>query len=453
MRPFLPPDTGGILERIAARNAKRLRRLSAALRDVAGAAPRRQALDALDAVLASTRGDGRREFLLDPELRAWLAATEEAIALARPETGTGDLALFERVSRGPHLRDLVPRGGLDRGFRGRVRRLGELGLARAFAEIPVLLAFRTPEGSTFGPFLLDASASGEAARAEGEVHFSHPAPLTISRHGALEIALVPGGVRLGPGRGRPRVFPRASIGDSGILLARRVASTRRGLRAGSHAPGIARDLRAALSLLRSAWPGAHAEVLAHTKIVVPLRERNTVSFSLPDRPGVSYINVEGKSLVDLADDLLHETAHHRLHALEEIEGPLDCDDGEPRYVSPWRRGVRPLHGILHATYTFAWRAELLRRLLRLAAARAGRTGAAIPLDRRWLRRELIWEITSLRQSLADLEDAGTRGLLTAAGLRVRDAVARRVAGMERDSSARPLTAPHRRMGSTPGGSR
>jgi len=139
------------------------------------------------------------------------------------------------------------------------------------------------------------------------------------------------------------------------------------------------------------------------------------------RPGVSYINVRDKSAIDLADDVVHETAHHRLHALEEAEGPLDEDDGEPRYHSPWRRSVRPLRGILHAPYTFAYRAELLRRMLRAAARLPMRK-----VPRAWLAREIAAEESMLRRSLGDLADAERRGLLTAAGKRLRRSLVRRI---------------------------
>src|SRR5207244_3649823 len=66
-----------------------------------------------------------------------------------------------------------------------------------------------------------------------------------------------------------------------------------------------------------AWPGAGREVRVRTRLVLPLDEPGLVSFSMASRPGVSFLNVRGKTILDLADDLLHETAHHRLHAIEE----------------------------------------------------------------------------------------------------------------------------------------
>src|SRR6185436_14224579 len=109
------------------------------------------------------------------------------------------------------------------------------------------------------------------------------------------------------------------------------------------------------------------EIRRRTAMVVPVLERRLVSYSLAARPGVSFINVRGKRTVDLADDLLHETAHHLLHEAQElvdllVRGP-ETEETQA-YDSPWRRARRPLHGILHGSYTFLFRAELFTRILR-----------------------------------------------------------------------------------------
>ncbi len=451
MRPFLPPDTHELIPRILARNARRARRVRADLEALAVSAEQREACRALAATLRARRGASRREFLLRPEVRAWLCAAEEALALVRP--GTDDLALFDRVSRGPHLVALLPRGRIDAAFRRRAATLGRSLLSRAYRVLPPLLAFLTPPGRRFGSFAPDLEADGEEARAGGEVHLCFPAPGVLRLRPGARMDLIGGAAirRRGPApAGRSRMgapagviritrggavrgwFPREVIEGSDIVLARRVVSTRRGLRTGSHVAGLSARLGGALALVREAWEEAYDEVIAHTRVVVPLAERGTVSFSLSDRPGTSYINVWGKSLVDLADDLVHETAHHRLHGLEEIEGPLDLDDGEPRYESPWRRSVRPIHGILHAAYTFTYRAELFRRMLAMPR-RAPSHGSGAPspghLPHARLRRELSWEISALRRSLSDLRDAERLGLLTAAGIRLRRAIVSRVSRM------------------------
>jgi hypothetical protein len=425
---FLPPGTGSLLARVSARNARRIRRAAAGLAALARSPEERGALAALRAAMGSLRGAARSEFLTGPRARAWIAGAEEAIALARPARGLSDLDLFDIAAPGPHLKELLPSGSLDRAFRRRAAALGARLARSALARIPPLVAFLTPAEASFGPLRLDLDPDGEEARAAGEIHLAHPVPATYRLPPGTRMELAGGGVRFlipKPAR-RARALPaaghlRETIPGSGIVVARRMRWTPGGLRPAGRLPGLAARLGAALDLLRRAWPEGHREVLAHTREVVPLEERNTVSFSLPGRPGTSYINVRGKSLVDLADDLLHESAHHRLHGLEEVAGSLVRDDGEPRYRSPWRRSVRPVHGILHGAYTFAYRAELLGRL----AALDDDAGRRLP--RAWLRREAALEIRMLRGALADLEDAGRRALLTPAGRRLVRAIARRLA--------------------------
>ena len=415
---FLPPETRELLPMLAARNARRARRLVVTLRP----SPTRRRtgapdpLGALAATLDRLRGGRRLELLCDPGMRAWLTSAEEAVALS--DESLSDVRLFDRLTRGAHLARVMPHGRIDGGFRARVSSLGAKLTERALLRLPPLLAFRTPPDKCYGPFPLDLAPDGEEGRSAGEIRFLDPAPFTMRLPAAARLELAPGGIRVRH-RGRAaELTPAELISGSGIVLARRVMSTRRGLRSGPRVPDAGLRLAEALDLLARAWPHGHREVLAHTRMVVPLLERGTVSFSFPDRPGVSYINLEGKTRVDLADDLLHETAHHRLHGLEEPSPLIRAGGGadEPRYWSAWRRSLRPLRGILHAAYTFAWRAELLARLGRLPCR----------LPRAWMVRQLDFEIASLHRAVADLEDATRRGLLTLAGDRLARAIGSRV---------------------------
>src|SRR5206468_1561077 len=102
---------------------------------------------------------------------------------------------------------------------------------------------------------------------------------------------------------------RAAIPGSSIVVGPPLRSGRKRLRAIPDAAGAraaARRFGAALALIDAVWPEAGAEVRARTRLVLPLAERGLVSFSLPSRPGVSFINLRGKTVIDLADDLLHE---------------------------------------------------------------------------------------------------------------------------------------------------
>ena len=312
---MLPPQTRALIPRLNLRTARRARLAVARLDKIAGVGAPRAALLALRSALGSARGPDRAAFLSSPELRQWVHQAEEAIAFVAARGS--DRALFERIATGPDLPHLLPRGRLDRAFRGRLRRLGRARLERLLRRLPPIVAGLTAPGERFGPFLLDLAPDGEEARARGEIHLRFPVPASLRCRPGARIELVTGGIRIVQRGSGARWAPRVTLAGSDIVLARRVRWTRRGLRPGPAIPGLADRLEEALRLVREGWPEAHREILAHTREIVPLLEPGVVSYSLPERPGTSYINVQGKTLLELADDLLHETAHHRLHSLEE----------------------------------------------------------------------------------------------------------------------------------------
>lgn len=415
----LPPDNARTIERIVERNARRLARVQRRLEP--RNATEREALRALAATRAWLSGVQRTLFLFGPDLRAWLDAGEEALFFSHPPRS--ERALLERLAHGPWLGTVLPSGRFERASWRRARALGRRLQQDVLRRLPLVLAFNAPPGRFFGPFPLRAEAEGEEGRAQGEFHMPFPVPLTLTIEGPARLALDSGAPV--PGGGAPRWSLRPVIEGSGIILARRAIAGRSGLRPGPRVAGLERRLGLALGLVRRAWPEAWREILLHTCVVIPVKERGTVSYSQQSRPRVSYINVEGKSLVDLADDLLHETAHHRLHALEEL-GPLVKDDGEPRYVSAWRGTLRPLRGILHGAYTFTWRAELFARMLALDER----------LPRAWIARQLRLEVDALVRTLDDLAGARRLGLLTPEGARLCGALATRIANLRRSQSRR-----------------
>ena len=412
----LPPDNARMIERIVARNARRLARVERLLEP--RNATEREALRALAATRAWLSGVQRTLFLFGPDLRAWLDASEDALFFSHPPRS--QRALLERLAQGPWLGTVLPSGRFERTSSKRARALGRRLQQDALRRLPVVLAFNAPPGSCFGPFPLHAEDES------GEIHMPFPVPLTLTIQDRARLSLDSGAPV--PRGGALRWSLRPVIDGSGIILARRAIAGRSGLRPGPRVAGLERRLGLALGLVRRAWPAAWREILLHTCVVIPLKERGTVSYSQPSRPRVSYINVEGKSLVDLADDLLHETAHHRLHALEEL-GPLVKDDGEPRYVSAWRGTLRPLRGILHGAYTFTWRAELFARMLSLDER----------LPRAWIARQLRMELDALKRTLADLAGARRLGLLTPQGILVCRALAKRVETLRRSQARHRAT--------------
>jgi HEXXH motif-containing protein len=150
-----------------------------------------------------------------------------------------------------------------------------------------------------------------------------------------------------------------------------------------------------------------------------VREPGLVSYSLAARPGISFINVHGKRTVELADDLLHENSHHLLNDVQEtvrLLAPGPDTEEVQAFHSPWRGTLRPLHGILHGTFTFLFRAELFARILeahvrwpRVVSPLLGPGGAA------FVRRELGRELAMLQRGLADLDTTAAHRLLTPSG--------------------------------------
>jgi HEXXH motif-containing protein len=475
---------GALSSRLASRSQSRLRRVGRDLATSPHARPLPRAaplLDALASTLASLSPSTRLSVLLGPDIRGFLAEAETWLdvgRLAATIPGTGRRGpreqrlarLFDRVARTEHLTTLVPGGRLDTGFPGRSlafarRRLEAtlddlsafvLGLRIAYASPQVLdvsLRFREDAeqgrpahridlgvlSAPAGPLGLAAAAGGAG---EG------PRVAAALRRGALAVRTAGGDVVVFPAAGSrltvpglatersgragaphhghraagARLIRRETIPGTSILLAPLVESRPRRLRVRRQVPGLARRLARALRIVQIAWPEAHREIILRTRMVVPIHEPGTVSWSLAARPGISFIHVSGKSIVDLADDLLHENSHHRLHDMEEAAVLLKpgADTGEVQaFDSPWRGARRPLRGILHGAYTFLFRAGLFRRILRvtrhhprLLAADLGRSGPV------FVRRELRREIGMIGRALRDLRRSSAEGLLTPAGLRL-----------------------------------
>ncbi len=391
--------------------------------------------------------------------------------------GPSTARLFDLVSRTQHLATLVPRGRIDPRFARRCRsfargRLDDatfdlaalvLGLRLAHpgpGALSVVLRFcedaeqgrphdRIDLGTMAGPAgplaITFAGRPGGTPRRAGTVRPRPPrhvratlrgARLGLAAPGAPRVIVPAAGTRLlapdlDPGaRGRRpgwrgaalRLQRRDLLPGTSIVLAPVVLSSPRRLRVLREAPGLGRRLARALRIVQVSWPEAHREIERRTFMVVPIREPGTVSYSMAARPGISFINVSGKSLIDLADDLLHETAHHRLH---DLQGTADLMAPGPEtlevqaFDSPWRGTRRPLHGLLHGAYTFLFRAELFRRVLRAQHDRPRMSGAGLKAsESTFVRRELRREKRMIASALRDLEGASRSGLLTPAGRRL-----------------------------------
>jgi HEXXH motif-containing protein len=164
--------------------------------------------------------------------------------------------------------------------------------------------------------------------------------------------------------------------------------------------------------IRRAWPEGHALLELLTSRVIPLNARGVVSFSYRHRPGLSFVNCFERDNLDLIDDLIHENSHHHLNLLLRKHVLYQRDRNQQIFYSPWRRSLRPLRGILHATFTFTMGALLFARLSAWAeTGRGGTQWRQAGLTRRQLLRtrfRCLEEIESVRYSLDDLAYAGRR---------------------------------------------
>ncbi|HYV86465.1 MAG TPA: HEXXH motif-containing putative peptide modification protein [Patescibacteria group bacterium] len=469
MDSLAPPEADAsrrLRRAVARRTARRLRRLGRRLGSIPPARRLRRLTREVEGLLGDLPAESRRTLLHGPDLRGFLSEAETWTGIAalarvaarrpRPRTTTPWNRLFERISRTDQLVVLVPGGRVDAALPRRALRLARERLAALEGDLGALLlgarlAFGSARENGAGPVRLRAAADPEQGRPSHRIDLGTfigaagslglevgrgrgiPAPRVMTatlRRGTLRLDGPRGGAVFpaaasplrfpaGAAAGPARLVRRRLVPGTAILLAPALRSSPRRLVVGADLSGLDARLAGALRLIRLSWPAAHREVLARTAMVVPVRESGLVSYSLAARPGVSFINVSGKSAVALADDLLHETAHHLLHDLQEVtrllrRGP-DTEETQA-FDSPWRGTRRPLHGILHGAYTFLFRAELFARLLdarrrmpRVLGTLLGGGEAA------FLARELRRELTLCSRALRDLAVAARAGLLTPDG--------------------------------------
>ncbi len=118
-----------------------------------------------------------------------------------------------------------------------------------------------------------------------------------------------------------------------------------------------KNVTKALNNIKKAAPHLYTTFKSFTHTIVPVNEKGIVSYSMQSLPGYSSINMFDRDSLDLMDDLLHENGHHYLNTyLNHID--LINEDDDKVYYSPWRKALRPIRGIYHATFTFFWAMEL-----------------------------------------------------------------------------------------------
>lgn len=175
--------------------------------------------------------------------------------------------------------------------------------------------------------------------------------------------------------------------------------------------------------IQTAWPEGHDLLALLTARINPLKATGVVSFSYRHRPGLSFINCFDRDNLDLIDDLMHENSHHHLNLLLRKYVMYRGDHNQQIFYSPWRRSLRPLRGILHATFTFTMGALLFERLSSWASGRGGaarwKRAGLTQRDLQRARFRCFEEVESVRYSLQDLHYADHHlGWLTGSGRRL-----------------------------------
>ncbi|MCC6526897.1 MAG: hypothetical protein IT373_29890 [Polyangiaceae bacterium] len=122
-------------------------------------------------------------------------------------------------------------------------------------------------------------------------------------------------------------------------------------------------LGAARELVAEVLPELARELALAIPLCVPVGcyvDRH-LSASYREALGIIYLSLHPSPLT-MAEALVHELSHNKLHALFEHDELL-VDDAVPRHPSARRPDPRPLRGVLLALHAFAPVAELYARLL------------------------------------------------------------------------------------------
>jgi len=196
-------------------------------------------------------------------------------------------------------------------------------------------------------------------------------------------------------------------------------------------------------VIQQAWPEGHEVLALLTSRIIPLKAKGVVSFSYRHRPGFSFINCFDRDNLDLIDDLIHENSHHHLNLLLRKYVMYHGDHNQQIFYSPWRRSLRPMRGILHATFTFTMGAMLFERLSAWGM-KGKKSGGKRPRLIRLTGRELLRarfrcleEVESVRYSLQDLHYADHHlGWLTGSGRRLVGQLAEAIEQVERRIASR-----------------
>lgn len=122
------------------------------------------------------------------------------------------------------------------------------------------------------------------------------------------------------------------------------------------------EVHRAMQLIAMAWPEAAQQLKELIRTVVLLRGHGLRSSSLPFTFGAIYLCPKSEwTIVDFADLLVHEAAHHSL----EIKSSLlrFLENPQEMAASPLRPDARPVDAVLHAVFVLLRVSYLMNALL------------------------------------------------------------------------------------------
>lgn len=127
----------------------------------------------------------------------------------------------------------------------------------------------------------------------------------------------------------------------------------------SSAERVSTHIHQALEIIDQVLPELGEEIRAlTTEIVMASSAKNSAGITFHGASsvylwGTLFINADyHKTLVQVLDTLIHESAHCLLFGLS-VEGPLVENPEQERHSSPLREDLRPIDGIYHATFVLS----------------------------------------------------------------------------------------------------
>ncbi len=217
--------------------------------------------------------------------------------------------------------------------------------ARAALAIPIdasaltFTAGRAVIAGKDGPIELDlpAIARGEASASSAVTRPYHP---------------IAGEIVLATADNNPRASFGAGPGEPGNPVD-----------LGGHAPEAwAVALREALAVIAAHLPDLAREIDLYVRAFVPTgyHAETHRSASYRESVGAIYLTLH-PGVMTLAEAVIHELSHNKLHALFELDPVIENDAGA-RYTSPVRPDPRPLRGVLLAVHAFLPVARLYEKM-------------------------------------------------------------------------------------------